>query len=175
MPLKGAIQRGKRVIETDVSRTVLIRIRNSQLKLKFIWEHQQKSATIWKCGRFKWVLKLQKYSCQGSRMMPLASAFRHLYHSLLAEHSGTWLGPLITLPDWFRHRHFCSFRSDWLDAGKFDILAFKKVPCTSTLLVSCERDTKCTSKLQVVESDTPCTSRQLLMVFSCYLKLKNHM
>jgi hypothetical protein len=135
MPLKGAIQRGKRVIETGVSRTVLIRIRNSQLKLKFICEHQQKSATIWKCRRFKWVLKLQKYSCQGSRMMPLALAFRHLYHSLLAEHSGTWLGPLITLPDWFRHRHFCSFRPDWLDAGQFDILAFKKVPCTSILLV----------------------------------------
>jgi hypothetical protein len=69
MPLKGAIQRGKRVIETGVSRTVLIRIRNSQLKLKFICEHQQKSATIWKCGRFKWVLKLQKYSCLDSSMV----------------------------------------------------------------------------------------------------------
>jgi hypothetical protein len=34
----------------------------------------------------------------------------------LPEHSRIGLGTLIPVPDWFRHRHFCSFRyrTDWM-------------------------------------------------------------
>ncbi len=47
------------------------------------------------------------------------SLHRHsgiLYLSPVPEHSGTGLDPLIPVPDWFRHRHFCSFRyrTDWM-------------------------------------------------------------
>jgi hypothetical protein len=45
------------------------------------------------------------------------------YRSIpVPKHSGTGLGPLIPVPDWFRHRHFCSFwyRTDWMpDSPKF--------------------------------------------------------
>ncbi len=46
------------------------------------------------------------------------------YFSPVPEHSGTGLGPLIPVLDWFRHRHFCSFRyrTDWMPS----IPAFKK-------------------------------------------------
>ncbi len=40
-----------------------------------------------------------------SRPMPLASAFRQR-----VSQTGIGLGPLIPVPDWFRHRHFCFFR-----------------------------------------------------------------
>ncbi len=33
-----------------------------------------------------------------------------LYLSPVPEHFGTGLSPLIPVPNWFRHRHFCSFR-----------------------------------------------------------------
>jgi hypothetical protein len=39
------------------------------LRNLLICEHQQKSANILKCVRFKWVLKLQKYSCLDSSMV----------------------------------------------------------------------------------------------------------
>jgi hypothetical protein len=42
---------------------------------------------------------------------------------------------------------------DWLDAEQSDIPAFKK-----DVGGGGERETQCTSKLQVVESDTPCMS-----------------
>ncbi len=50
----------------------------------------------------------------------------------------------------FRYRHFCSIRdwSDWMP----DSPTFK-----NAVVGGGERDTQCTSKLQVVESDTPCT------------------
>ncbi len=51
--------------------------------------------------------------------------FWHLSPDL--EHSGTGLGPIILVPDWFRHRHFCSFRKRWPDAGQSGIQAFKRL------------------------------------------------
>jgi hypothetical protein len=51
-----------------------------------------------------------------------------LYLSPVPEHFGTGMGTLITVPDWFRHPHFFSFRyrTDWMpEVG--DILPFKKV------------------------------------------------
>ncbi len=36
------------------------------------------------------------------------------YLSPVSEHSGTEIGPRILVPDWFWHRHFCSFRY-WTD------------------------------------------------------------
>ncbi len=33
-----------------------------------------------------------------------------LYLSPVLEHYGTGFDPLIPVPDWFRHPHFCSFR-----------------------------------------------------------------
>jgi hypothetical protein len=46
-----------------------------------------------------------------SRSKPPASAIRHP-----VSQSGTGQGPLILVPDWFRHRNFCSFRyrTDWM-------------------------------------------------------------
>jgi hypothetical protein len=41
----------------------------AHLRNLLIWEHQQKFAKIWKCVRFKWVLKLQKYSWLDSSMV----------------------------------------------------------------------------------------------------------
>jgi hypothetical protein len=54
-----------------------------------------------------------------SRLMPPTSAFRHPL-----SQSGTGLGPHMPVLDWFRHRHFCSFRyrTDWMP----DSPAFKK-------------------------------------------------
>ncbi len=48
-------------------------------------------------------------------MLP-ASAFRQSSFQSGAEHSGTGLGLLILVPDWFQHRHFFSFRyqTDWM-------------------------------------------------------------
>ncbi len=45
-----------------------------------------------------------------------------LYLVPVLEHSGIKLGPLIPVPDWIRHQHFCLFRylSDWMpDSPKF--------------------------------------------------------
>jgi hypothetical protein len=68
------------------------------------------------------------------------------YLSPLSECSGTGLSSVIQVPDWFWHRHFCSFHT----------------PFMSILLVM-ERDSPCMPLLLVVETDTPCTSI-LLMV-----------
>jgi len=43
--------------------------RLAHLRNLLICEHRQKSATKWKCGQFKWVLKLQKYSCLDNSMV----------------------------------------------------------------------------------------------------------
>ncbi len=80
-----------------------------------------------------------------SRTMPPASAFRHpvtqsgtrtFRYQTGSSYSGTGLGPLIPVPvpDWFWHRHFCSFR--YPGTGQSDIPAYKKkyTPCTSILL-----------------------------------------
>jgi hypothetical protein len=44
---------------------------------------------------------------------PEAAGIRHL--SSVPERPDTELGPLILVPHWFRHRHFCFFRyrTDW--------------------------------------------------------------
>ncbi len=77
-----------------------------------------------------------------------------LYLSPVTEHSDTGLGPLNPVPNWFHHQHFCSFRyrTDWMP----DRPTFRHLKKWYTLLFhtacvgSCERDTQCTSKLQVV-------------------------
>ncbi len=47
-----------------------------------------------------------------------------LYLSLVPEHSGTKMGPLNLVPDWFRHQH--SFLNTVPDAGQSSIPAFTK-------------------------------------------------
>ncbi len=72
-----------------------------------------------------------------------------LYLSQVPEHSGTRLGTLISVPDWFRHQHFCSYRyrTDWTP----DSPTFRHLKKGYTLHVhtACvgggERDTPCTS------------------------------
>jgi hypothetical protein len=44
-------------------------LRLAHLRNLLICEHQQKSAKVWKWVRFKWVPKLQKYSCLDSSMV----------------------------------------------------------------------------------------------------------
>ncbi len=54
------------------------------------------------------------------------SGIQHL--SPVPEHSGTGLGPLVPVQDWFRHLHYFSFL-DQTDRMP-DILAFKNERCT---------------------------------------------
>ncbi len=85
-----------------------------------------------------------------------------LYLIPVPEHSGTGLGPLTPVPDWvplLRYRTGSASEllfipvPNWLHAGQSDIPAFKK-----DVGGGGERETQCTSKLLVVESNTPCTS-----------------
>ncbi len=94
--------------------------------------------TSFSCGFMIWLL-LHPFpnSCQQvfpllvcCRLISLMGIARHrnqgrcrrhrhcgiLYLSPVPDHSGTGLGPLIPVPDWFRHRNFCSFRyrTDWM-------------------------------------------------------------
>jgi hypothetical protein len=103
-----------------------------------------------------------------SRSMPTVSAFRHpvsqsgtgvFRYRIGSSYSGTGLGPLIPVPEWFRHQHFYSFRcrTDWIpDSPTFRHL---KKGCTKHVHTAgfggYETDTQSTSKLQVVESDIP--------------------
>jgi hypothetical protein len=63
---------------------------------------------------------LFSYTANASLHFVSITGHRHsgiLYFSPVPEHSGTGLGPLIPVPDWFWHRNFfCSFRyrTDWI-------------------------------------------------------------
>ncbi len=107
-----------------------------------------------------------------SRSMPPASAFRHP-----VSQSGTgafryWTGfPFSGTGLILASEFLFILEPDWLDAGQSDISAFK-----SAVGGGGERDTQCTSKLQVVESDSPCTFKDSYWwCYSCYMILKNHM
>jgi hypothetical protein len=53
--------------------------------------------------------RLHSWASASRLMSPAASALRHPVSQSGTEHSGTGLGPLIPVPDWLRHRNFCSF------------------------------------------------------------------
>jgi hypothetical protein len=89
-----------------------------------------------------------------SRKMPPASAFwttvtqsgtEALRYRTGSPYSGTGLVPITS-------EFFFIPVPDWLDTGQSDIPAFKKAVSGG------ERKSQCTSKLQVVESETSCTS-----------------
>jgi hypothetical protein len=108
--------------------------------------------------------------------MPPASPFRHL--NPVPEHSDTGLGPLISVKDCPRHRHFNSFRNQTdqmphsptsrplktLNKGQegYTLHVFtdgveRDTLCTS-LLTALKNDTLCTSLLTALKNDTPSTS-----------------
>ncbi len=114
--------------------------------------------------------------------MPPASAFRHPVSQPGPEHSGTGLGPLFSVPDWFQHRHFCSFR--YLTDRMPDSPTFRHLrkgystPSTSILLVLVViRDTHAvhvqTAGSEKFKSDLPSTSvESCWWCNSCCMKLK---
>jgi hypothetical protein len=97
------------------------------------------------------------------------AGYRHRHSGILflspaPEYSGTRLGPFIPVPDWFRHRHFCSFqyRTDWMP----DSPTFRHLKKGYTLHVYTasvgggERDNHAvhdqTSDSEKFKSDLPC-------------------
>ncbi len=99
---------------------------------------------------------------------------RHRGRSRRHRHSGIlYLSPV---PDWvplFRYRTGSGIRifvhSGTGLTGQSDIPAFQKA-----VVGGGERETQCTSKLQVAESDTPFTSiDSCWWCYSCYIILKN--
>ncbi len=121
-----------------------------------------------------------------SRQMSSAYAFWNP-----VSKSGTGLGHLFSVLDWFRQWNF-HLVQDWLDGRESGILKtlhrWKEIytPCTSILLVV-DRDTSCTSILLAVEMDTrfmsvllavesgtPCMSiNGCWWCYSWYMRLKN--
>ncbi len=72
-----------------------------------------------------------------------------LHLSPVPEHSVTGLGPLISVKDCPRHRHFNSFRN------QTDLMPYSP---TSRHLKKVKKDTPCTSLLTSLKRDTPCMS-----------------
>jgi hypothetical protein len=90
-----------------------------------------------------------------------------LYLSLVLEHSGTGLGPLIPVPDWFRHQNF--FHSGIGLTGCRTVRHLKS--CCCWWWKGCPVQTQTAE----VESDTSCTSiDSCWWCNSCYMILKNH-
>ena len=68
------------------------------------------------CLRYKTSERKIGYLGIGIEAMPPASVFRHPVSQSGTGNSGTGLGPLFPVPDWFRHQHFWSIRdrTDWM-------------------------------------------------------------
>jgi hypothetical protein len=93
-----------------------------------------------------------------------------LYLSPVPEHSGTGLGPLISEPNWFRHRNFCLFRyrTDWMPDGqtfkeKLLLVVVKGIP----VHVQTAGSGKWYNPYTSIDS--------CWWFYSCYMTLKNHM